>query len=184
MKASDWMNNRNYINARSGNTVGLGSLLCVSLFIASCGGSKQTPPTTDTANDSDAIEKLLAEIIVKANAGDIEAVMSNFTEDAVAMPADEMPVFGKRLIRPRIQTLFDQSRLTIFLTSEETAVSGDFAFARGYIGGKIWPKSAAPDRLIDDNEYLTLLQKDSGGSWKIARLMWHPMFPKEPTVVE
>ncbi len=76
MKASDWMNNRKYINACTENTVGLRSLLCVSLFIASCGGSKQTAPATDKANDGETIEKLLAEMILKANAGDIEAVMS------------------------------------------------------------------------------------------------------------
>ena len=178
------MNNRKYINACTGNTVGLRSLLCVSLFIASCGGSKQTAPTTNTANDGEAIEKLLAEMIVKANAGDIEAVLSYFAEDAVAMPTEEMPVFGMKLIRPRLQALFDESKLVIFLSSEETGASGNFAFARGYIGGRMEPKNPAPTRDIDSNEYLVVLRKDSGGSWKIARLMWHPMFPKGPTVVE
>jgi hypothetical protein len=33
---------------------------------------------------------------------------------------------------------------------------------------------------IGYDEYLVILRKDSGGPWKIARLMWHPMFPKEP----
>jgi ketosteroid isomerase-like protein len=169
-----------YIKGRTRIGVGLGTLLYFVLFIASCIGSKQSDQTTDSADEKQAIEKTLTGIVEAANAGDIEAVMAYFAEDAVAMPTDEMPVFGTKLIRPRIQTLFDQSRVTIFLTSEETAVSGDFAFARGYIGGKIWPKSAAPDRLIDDNEYLMLLEKDSGGAWKIARLMWHPMFPKGP----
>ncbi len=118
------------VQARAGIRVGLGSLLCVSLFVASCGGPKQT----DTVNDREAIEKLLAEMIEKANAGDIDAVMSYLEVDAVAMPTNEMPVFGTRLIRPRIQSLFDESQFLLYLTSEETEVSGTVAFARGYIG--------------------------------------------------
>lgn len=175
----NWMNTRKYIKGRTGIAAACGSLLCLVLSIPSCVASKQSDPTP-SVTEGQAGEKVIAGIIEAANAGDIEAVMSYFAEDAVAMPSGEMPVFGTRLIRPRIQALFDQSRLVIFLTSEETAVSSDFAFARGYISGKIVQKSSAPDRLIDHNEYLMLLQKDSGGSWKIARLMWHPMFPKGP----
>ena len=93
------------------------------------------------------------------------------------MPPNEMPVFGTRLIRPRIQPLFEQSRPVIFLTSEETQTSGNFAFARGYMSGRIESKNAAPTRYIEYNAYLMLLQKDSRGSWKIARLMFHPMWP-------
>ncbi len=39
------------------------------------------------------------------------------------------------------------------------------------------------NRLIDHNDYLVILRKDHGGSWKIARLMWHPMehgLPAQP----
>jgi len=61
-------------------------------------------------------------------------------------------------------------------------VSGNFAFARGYISGRIEPKNAAPERYVDQNAYLMLLQKNSAGSWKIARLMWHPMWPTEPRI--
>jgi ketosteroid isomerase-like protein len=136
------MNEREYIKGRTGITAGFGSLLCLILFIASCVGSKQSDQTTDPADEKQAIEKTLTGIVEAANTGDIEAVMAYFAEDAVAMPTDEMPVFGTRLIRPRIGSLLDQSKLIIFLTSEETNVSGAFAFARGYIGGRIVPKNA------------------------------------------
>ena len=172
------MHNRKTIKGRPGITAGLVSLLCGVLSIASCVNAKQVDPTP-SASEGQAVEKVVAGIVEAANAGDIEAVMSYFAEDGVAMPPDEMPVFGTRLIRPRLQPLFDQSKLVIFLTSEETSASGAFAFARGYISGRIEPKKSAPERYIDQNEYLMLLQKDSGGSWKIARLMWHPMWPEQ-----
>ena len=158
-----------------------------AFFIASCVGSKQGNQTTDSSAEKEAIERTLSGIIEATNAGDLEAVMAYFTEEAVAMPTGEMPVFGTRLIRPRLQRLFDQSNLVVFLTSEETQASGNFAFARGYISGRMEPKSAPgpihqgsgidQTDYIDMNEYLIVLQKDSGGSWKIARLMWHPMQP-------
>ena len=180
MLPDDYMNPRKYINARSGITAGFGSLLCVILSTVSCVASKQTASISDPVNEDQAIEKTLAGIVEAGNAGDMEGVMAYFAEDAVAMPSEEMPVFGTRLIRPRIRPLFDQSQLFIFLTSEETGVSGNSAFARGYISGRIEPKTTTPTRYIEQNEYLMLLQKDPGGTWKIARLMWHPMWPAGP----
>jgi uncharacterized protein (TIGR02246 family) len=169
------MDKRAYIKDRTGITIGFGALLGLVLSIASCVASKQNDPKASVA-DGEAVEKVVAGIVEAANAGDIEAVMSYFAEDAVAMPTDEMPVFGTRLIRPRLRPLLDDS-LFIFLTSEEVEVSGNSAFARGYISGRMEPKNSAPTRYIDYNEYLAILRKDSGGSWKIARLMWHAMFP-------
>ena len=176
------INEREYIKGRTRITAGFGSLLCFVLFIASCVGSKQSDRTIDSADEKQAIEKTVTGIVEAANAGDIEAVMAYFAEDGVAMPPNEMPVFGTRLIRPRVQPLFDQSQLVVFLTSEEVGVSGNFAFARGYMSGRIEPKNAAPERYIEQTEYLMLLQKDSSGSWKIARLMWHPMWPEQRPV--
>ena len=181
----DRMNTKKYKKGEKQNHGRLWISIVSVLFIASC--SMQSDHTTDPATEKQAIERTLTGIIEAANAGDLEAVMAYFAEDAVAMPTGEMPVFGTRLIRPRLQPLFDQSKLVIFLTSEETQASGNFAFARGYMSGRLEPKSAAgafrtgedinPTRYIEMNEYLIVLQKDSGGSWKIARLMWHPMQP-------
>src|SRR5258705_11720955 len=113
-----------YIKGRTRIGVGLGTLLYFVLFIASCVGSKQSDRATDSPDEEQAIEKTLTGIIEAANAADSEAVMSYFAEDAVSMPPDEIPVFGKRLIRPRLQPLFVQSKLVIFFTSEETRASG------------------------------------------------------------
>lgn len=174
------MNTKKYRKGEKQNHGRLWISIVSVLFIASC--SMQSDQTTDPAAEKQTIENALNGIIEAANAGDLEAVMAYFAEDAVAMPTGEMPVFGTRLIRPRIQSLFDQSNLVIFLTSEETQASGNFAFARGYMSGRLEPKGAAGEhidltRYIEMNEYLIVLQKDSGGSWKIARLMWHPMQP-------
>ncbi len=150
-------------------------LLCYVLIAVACSGSKQGNQTTDSASEKEEIERTLTGLVDAANAGDLDAVMAYFAEDGVAMPSDEMPVFGTRLIKPRIQPLFGESRLVIFLTSEETRASGTMAFARGYISGRIESNDGAFTRYIEQNEYLMVLQKDSVGSWKIARLMWHPM---------
>jgi ketosteroid isomerase-like protein len=155
--------------------------MCLVSSVSSCVASKQSDPAP-SVTDREAVEKVLTGIVEAANAGQIDAVLSYFAEDGVAMPSDEMPVFGTRLIRPRLQPLLDDS-LFIFLTSEEVEVSGTLAFARGYISGKMEPKNKAPERYIEYNEYLVILRKDSSGLWKIARLMWHPMLPKGPEVV-
>ncbi len=173
-----------YIKDRVGINSSFRPLLCLVLFTSSCVASKQGDQTNYSADEKQAIEKTLTGIIETANAGDFESVMSYFAHDAVAMPSGEMPVFGTELIRPRIQPMFDQSQLFIFLTSEETEVSGNVAFARGYVSGRMEPRSSAPTRYIDQNEYLVILRKDSGSRWKIARLMWHPMWPPPQTIVQ
>jgi len=94
----NWMNTRKYIDGRR-ITVAFGSLLFITLASSSCGASKQSD-LTPSVTESEAVEKVVAGIIEAANAGDIETVMSYFAEDAVAMPLNEMPVFGTRLIRP------------------------------------------------------------------------------------
>jgi ketosteroid isomerase-like protein len=177
----NWMNKGKRIKCRTAAMVGCLSLLCLIPYMTSCINSKQTSPKP-SVTERQAVEKVVAGIVESANAGDLDEVMRYFAEDGVAMPPNEMPVFGTMLIRPRIQPLFDQSKFVIFLTSEETEVSGNFAFARGYISGRIEPKNSSPERYIDQNEYLMLLQKDAGGSWKIARLMWHLMWPEERAV--
>lgn len=176
------MNTRKDIKGRARITIAFGSLLCVILTTASCAASKRSD-STPAVTEGEAIEKVVAGIVEAANAGDLEAVMAYFAQDAVAMPSEEMPVFGTKLIRPRLQPLFDQSKLVSFFTSEETGVSGSFAFARGYMSGRIEPKTTAPTRYIHQNEYLMLLQRDSSGSWKVARLMWHPMEPTASLVL-
>jgi ketosteroid isomerase-like protein len=100
--------------------------------------------------------------------------MSLYEDDAVLLPPEEEPIVGKEFIRPRYQSLFDHSQLEVFSTSEETIISGDWAFERGTTSGKITPKGKGQDltRIVDD-QYLLILHKQPTGSWKIARLMWH-----------
>lgn len=127
------------------------------------------------ASAEDAVKAVVAGIISADNKADLESVMSFYEKDAVLLPPENEPVYGEQSIRPRYQSLFDTSEIRLVSTSEETTVSGDWAFDRGYNLGTITAKGKGSDlaRTVDD-QYLMILHKQPSGSWKIARLMWHP----------
>jgi len=135
----------------------------------------ESPAAQSAAADQETVRAVVAGIISADNERNLESVMSFYEDDAVLLPPGESPVYGKRYIRPRYQSLFESSRLKMFPTSEETIVSGDWAFDQGYIQGNVvtQEKDAETTRVVDD-QYLMILHKQSAGSWKIAKLMWHP----------
>ena len=153
--------------------------LCLALSISCNFKSNDSAPAGSTT-DRDAIENVFADTVEAANSGDLEGVLSHFADDVVLMIPEEVPIFGKKLIRPRLQELFDHSEIKCFFTFEEAVVSGDWAFARGYASATADPRDDKRSmKFLRDQECLAVLQKDSTGSWKIARLMCSPMYPQQ-----
>jgi ketosteroid isomerase-like protein len=54
------------------------------------------------------------------------------------------------------------------ITNEEVQVSGDLAFARGTYAATVTPKAGGEETFID-GKYMTILKRQTDGSWKIHR---------------
>ena len=133
----------------------------------------------DSAVDLAAIRQVTSGIIAADNTGDAAAVIQFYADDAMLLPPNGAQVAGKDAIRARYEEGFRQFRFAITSTSDETHVFGDWAFDRGTTAGKTVPKGSDPSRQIHD-KYVMILQRERGGAWKIARLMWNGADPLAP----
>ncbi len=84
------------------------------------------------------------------------------------MPPDTPAEIGKEEIRVRMKPLFDQLIIKIPITVKEVRVSGDLAFSRGTYTLSTTPKAGGETTKVP-GKFLTILQRQADGSWKIAR---------------
>lgn len=102
------------------------------------------------------------------NSGDNDAWLSLWTDDGIQMPPNSPPVIGKEQIRARNQAALDQFTVDIEITNEEVRVAGDWAYARGTYTATLTPKQGG-EALFIDGKYMTILERQPDGSWKIHR---------------
>ena len=111
-------------------------------------------------------------IIAADNARDITSVLSFYHEDAVLMPPNEVPVSGRKSIRPRYETLFASYQPRIKAKVNEVCVNQRMAFIRGHNEGELIPVNGGESRQLDDS-YLMLLRLGHDRKWRISHLIWH-----------
>lgn len=121
-------------------------------------------------SSSNAPSETVKEIIAADNLGDLEKVLSLYTDDAILMPADKQDVVGKDAIRQNYQGIFENSLLQLTPQIEEEMRAGTIAIVKGTITGTVASKKDAGRAIVND-KFIMLLKIQSGG-WKIHRLMW------------
>ncbi len=115
-----------------------------------------------------AIRETMNQYAVTVNAGDLAGWLSLWTEDGIQMYPGLPSRVGKAQIRAGMKPAFDQLILKIAITKHEARVSGDLGFERGtYILSMIPRKKGETEKF--DGKYLTILEKQANGSWKIIR---------------
>jgi uncharacterized protein (TIGR02246 family) len=133
------------------------------------------PPTTgaeDGAGEIAQIKKVLAEIIAADNASNVERIVALYDEDAVLLPPVGLAVVGKAAIKERYRQGFEKAKLEVAFHSEETQVTGAWAFDRGLTRGRnFWSDGSEPTKF--EHKYLMILKRQPDGAWKIARLIWN-----------
>ncbi len=112
-----------------------------------------------------------------AESADVDAWISLWTDDAVQMPPDRQAVVGKEAIRAGFafgSTLF--LRKDFVITTAEVRRAGDLAFARGTYTLTLTPKAGGSDISVD-GKFMTIFEKQQGGSWKIHRDIFNSNVP-------
>ena len=128
------------------------------LFIISCKTKTNGPAYT------------VHEIIKADNAGDIEKIISLYTDHAVLIPAGKPNIIGKDSIRKNYETIFSTSKLELHPLIIEVTQSDDLAVIEGAISGKVFILKDSSTMVVNDKFLMTL--KNVAGNWKIHRLMW------------
>ena len=122
----------------------------------------------DVEDDIAAIEDVMDQYAVTANAGDLESWLSLHADDVVKMPPDAPAIFGIEALRAKMEPAFDNFTLEVAIYPEEAQVDGDLGFARGNYTVSMTPKAGGETIIsMPDGKYSTICKRQADGSWKI-----------------
>jgi uncharacterized protein (TIGR02246 family) len=142
----------------------------ILILLAACSREQQKVSAASAA------EAIWKEYAVSLNEGDLERWLALWTEDGVQMPPDEAAIGGKDNIRTRNEALLDKFSLDMGITNQEVETAGDWAYSRGTYKARLMPKNGGRPVSID-GKYMTILQRQPDGSWKIHRDIFNSNSP-------
>ena len=137
------------------------------------------PPALACSADDDAalkVREIVEGLVAADNERDIGRVLDYYAADAVLLPPNEQPVTDRAEIQRRYVGLFESFTPTIEAHVDEICVDSAVAVVRGHNGGWMVTREGGLTKQVDD-VYLMVLRRETGGDWKISRLMWHPGNP-------
>jgi uncharacterized protein (TIGR02246 family) len=123
-----------------------------------------------------AIERVRNAHVAALNAGDADAWVGEFAEDAVQMPPHSPANLGKQAIRAWSQGLLNLFRCQFALTVDEVRVAGEWAFERGRYTIALTPKGGGAP-MYEAGKYITVYERHAESSWKMARDIWNSDMP-------
>jgi ketosteroid isomerase-like protein len=152
-------------------------LLVVTLGLVAC-GTPAPPAPPDTSADEAKLKTDLAKWMDDFNAGNLEAVASQYANDAMLMPPNAPAATGPAAIRAALKTEFDNAKAA-GLTLKSTAttgvgVSGDLAWMTG-----TYAAVDAKGTTVDTGKYMSIHRRSAGG-WPYIRDTWNSDNPPPP----
>lgn len=118
--------------------------------------------------DVQAILDLEQKVFDAEIAGDFEAWLSFFTEDAIVMEPNHPALVGKAAIRQRNAAYFEKFHLREESDAREVEVAGDWGYIRAHWIWTLAPKDGGTV-VRDTGNSIWIVRRQSDGSWKIAR---------------
>jgi uncharacterized protein (TIGR02246 family) len=115
--------------------------------------------------DERAIRTLVDTWLAATEAGDVDAVLSLMTDDAIFTVAGRAP-FGKGAFADGMRAM-KGVRMETKSDIQEVTVVGDWAWLRNHLRVTVTPPGKAATRRAGYT--LTLLRKRADGAWAIAR---------------
>jgi len=145
-------------------------LLC---FTFSCqqGEEAAEERAVDAEADVEAIKKITDDFNAAINAGNIDKLVSLYTDDAVRIPPNKPALVGKEAIRSLFQEQLDQFTVQNEGVIVDLKVSGDLAFVRGSWTSINTPKTGGEPLKFNGN-FVSIIQKQPDGSWKTICNSW------------
>lgn len=147
--------------------------LVVALVGALLGCQPASPAGLSEA-DQQAVRASDAASSQHIQAKDWAAWAGDFTEDAILMPPNGVPVTGRAAIQTWAEAF---PPFTDFqTTTEEVEGHGDLAYVRG-IYSMTLTLPGAPAPIPDNGKYLAIFRKQADGTWKASRDIFNSDLP-------
>jgi ketosteroid isomerase-like protein len=108
-----------------------------------------------------------------ANAGNVDALVAVYANDAVLLPPNAPAQRGPDAIRTFWGGLLKAYTLKFELGSDLVEGRGDLAYNVGHYRFTAVPKDKANPGMADEGKFVEILRKQSDGSWKYAVDMYN-----------
>jgi uncharacterized protein (TIGR02246 family) len=118
--------------------------------------------------DKDEIETLKQDWIAAVKARNVDRILQLATDDVVAMHPNGRTTKGKQELAADFRRFFAEFEVDQKAVSEETVISGEWAFDRGRVITTLLPVGGGPPVEVN-SETVTILRREPEGSWKVAR---------------
>ena len=105
--------------------------------------------------------------------GDIKALSSMYTSDAIAFPPDSEMVRGNEAIGEYWKATRESGVRSAVLTTVEVSRSGDVAYEVGKVSLTI--QSAGKEPVMAMAKYVVVWKRQTDGSWKLHRDIWNSL---------
>jgi uncharacterized protein (TIGR02246 family) len=147
-------------------------LIALALMVTAC--QAPAPEVVQLSEEDVASIKQVSRTLVKTyQAGDWDAWIEVFTEDAMRMPPNRTILEGREAIRASSEAFQPVTSFTV--TPLEIDGLGDLAFARGTFTHTRAPEDADP--ITESGKFIQILRKQPDGSWRIFRDIWNSDLP-------
>jgi uncharacterized protein (TIGR02246 family) len=125
--------------------------------------------------DVDAIAHAIEAFEAAFARGDVEEMMTVYSDDLVYMPDGRETDFGRTTTRMGLQQLFARYSGRLRVTTDEITVSGDLAFDRGEIVMDLTDRDSGVQRQVH-KRFLEVWRREPEG-WRIVRVMNNDPLP-------
>ncbi len=123
---------------------------------------------TNVNRDVLAIRKVFDSWYRAMQDGNVDRLASLVTADVVVKPPDAAPISGRDVLQQALRTFLDTHSETVEYDIQEVEVCGQLAFALISENARILPRRGG-DALTVKGLHLTILRRQPGGDWLIAR---------------
>ncbi len=149
--------------------------IVLALFLVSACG-----PTVNAPADENAIKDLVAGYEKAVNERDLDWINANYwTDDAVFLVPNQMPISGKEAAVARDQAIFDQYSSTSFRAPvEEVQSSGDLAAVKGTFYWTGTPVASGMSAATVEGKWVGTANRQDDGSWKFSQLIYNSDQPE------
>jgi len=162
-----------------GRTFLLAAILIFFLSRPAPLGSQKRPAPTPSqaaqAQDREGVQALQKREIAASMAFDVNALLDQWTDDAVLLPPRHKPIAGKtalrRFLEEKKEHYANYDMLAYNEEWNEVMVVGEYAYQWGTVSFRMKPPTG--NEIGGAVHALRILKREEDGEWRVARAMWN-----------
>ena len=159
------------------------SLVVILMFLLASAlqlGSQKRPapkpqPSSAQVQDREGIAAMQKSIIAASMAWDVNAMLDQWTDDAVLIAPRREPIVGKAALRKFFREKKDQyanyDMLAYDERWDEVMVIGEYAYQWGTVSYRMKPPMGG--EIGGTVHALRILKREEDGYWRVSRAMWN-----------